>query len=129
MNDVKKAVEWLRRAKSNLACAKTGKISQDVLYEDLCFNAQQAVEKALKSLCIVHGIVFPRTHDISYLIELLERGNVHIPEKIYKSKILTDYAVETRYPGDYEPVDKEEYEQAIEIAKTAVSWIEERVKR
>ena len=23
MNDVKKAVEWLRRAKSNLACAKT----------------------------------------------------------------------------------------------------------
>ncbi len=129
MNDAKKAVEWLRRAKSNLACAKTGKILQDVLYEDLCFNAQQAVEKALKSLCIVHGIVFPRTHDISYLIELLERGNVHISEKIYKSKILTDYAVETRYPGDYEPVDKEEYEQAVEIAKTAVSWIEDRVKR
>jgi len=23
MNDVKRAVEWLRRAKSNLACAKT----------------------------------------------------------------------------------------------------------
>ena len=108
---------------------KQEKKSQDVLYEDLCFNAQQAVEKALKSLCIIHGIVFPRTHDISYLIELLERGNVHIPEKIYKSKILTDYAIETRYPGDYEPVDKVEYEQAVEIAKTAVNWIEERVKR
>ena len=129
MNDVKKAVVWLRRAKSNFACAKTGKTSQDVLYEDLCFNAQQAVEKALKSLCIMHGIVFPRTHDISYLIELLESGNVYIPEKIYKSKILTDYAVETRYPGDYEPVDKEEYEEAVEIAETAVGWIEERVKR
>jgi HEPN domain-containing protein len=39
--------EWLRRARSNIARAKIGRISEDVLYEDLCFDCQQAVEKSL----------------------------------------------------------------------------------
>ena len=127
MRNVKRAMEWLRRAKSNLACAKTGRVFQDILYEDLCFNAQQAVEKALKSLCIIHEIVFSRTHDISYLIELLEKGNIHIPDEVQQSKLLTDYAVEARYPGGYEPVDEEEYETAVEIAEITVNWIEGRI--
>jgi len=127
MRNVKRAMEWLRRAKSNLACAKTGRVFQDILYEDLCFNAQQAVEKALKSLCIIHEIVFPRTHDISYLIELLEKGDIHLPDEVQQSKLLTDYAVATRYPGDYAPVDEEEYETAVEIAETAINWIEGRI--
>jgi len=29
--------EWLKRAKSNLGRARIGKISEDILYEDLCF--------------------------------------------------------------------------------------------
>lgn len=96
MRNVKRAREWLRRAKSNLACAKTGKVFQDILYEDLCFNAQQAVEKAMESLCIIPKIVFPGTHDMPYLIELLEKGDIHIPDEVQQSKLLTDYAVETR---------------------------------
>jgi hypothetical protein len=40
---------WLRRARSNLARAKQDK-PDEVLFEDLCFDAQQAVEKALKAL-------------------------------------------------------------------------------
>jgi len=39
-------VEWLRRAKSNLIRAKQPKPG-GVFWEDLCFDAQQAVEKAL----------------------------------------------------------------------------------
>lgn len=30
--------DWLKRAKSNLERAKAGKISEGVLYEDLCFD-------------------------------------------------------------------------------------------
>ena len=44
--------------------------------------------------------------DIAYLIELLEKGGVEVPENLQNAKILTGYAVETRYPGDYEPVAK-----------------------
>ncbi len=79
MKNPERALEWLKRAKSNLAIAKAGRSSEDILYEDLCFDAQQAVEKALKSLCIAHGILFPKTHDIAYLIELLENKEIAIP--------------------------------------------------
>ena len=42
--------EWLRRARSNLARSSQGQVAPDVLFEDACFDAQQAVEKALKAL-------------------------------------------------------------------------------
>lgn len=39
---------WLQRAHSNLILANKGKL-KGVMLEDLCFNAQQAAEKALKA--------------------------------------------------------------------------------
>jgi len=127
MKNLDKANEWLQRAKSNMARAKAGRVSPDILYEDLCYDAQQAAEKAFKSVCIIHEIIFPKTHDIAYLIELLEKGGVEVPENLYNAKILTGYAVETRYPGDYEPVDEEDLIKAIEIAKEAMKWVKKEI--
>ena len=42
--------EWLRRARSNLARSSQGHVAPDVLLEDACFDAQQAVEKALNAV-------------------------------------------------------------------------------
>jgi len=44
MKNLDKANEWLQRAKSNMA-RKAGRVSPEILYEDLCYDAQQAVEK------------------------------------------------------------------------------------
>ena len=129
MKNLDKANEWLQRAKSNMARAKAGRVSPDILYEDLCYDAQQAVEKAFKSVCIIHEIVFPKTHDIAYLIELLEKGGVEVPENLQNAKILTGYAVETRYPGDYEPVDEEDFRKAIEIAKEVLNWVKKEMDK
>jgi len=129
MKNLDKANEWLQRAKSNMARAKAGSVSPDILCEDLCYDAQQAVEKAFKSICIIHEIVFPKTHDIAYLIELLEKGGVEVPENLQNSKILTGYAVETRYPGDYEPVDEEDLRKAIEIAKEVLKWVKKEMDK
>ena len=57
--------EWLRRARSNLARSSQGQVTPDVLFEDTCFDAQQAVEKALKALLVLKGVQVPRTHAIS----------------------------------------------------------------
>lgn len=128
MNEKEKIDEWLKRARSSLARAKAGKISKEILYEDLCYDAQQAVKKSLKALCIKNGIVFPKTHNIEYLLELLENNSKENYDEIKEAKILTYYAIETRYPGDYEPVEDQEYLKAIDIAARVLKWVEFKIK-
>ena len=72
MKDLSRVEEWLRRARSNLERAEAGKVSAGILYEDLCFDCQQAVEKSLKGLLVYIGVGFPWTHSIAKLIELIE---------------------------------------------------------
>lgn len=46
---------WLARAHSNLLLAESGH-QRGVFLEDLCFEAQQAAEKALKAVCVFYKI-------------------------------------------------------------------------
>ena len=121
-------LNWLKRARSNLERAKMGKVSQGILYEDLCFDAQQAVEKSLKAILIKLNQSFPKTHSIGILLKLIEEAGVEIPENINQAKLLTVYAVDSRYPGDYEPVSKEEYEEALKIAEDVFKWLDNIIK-
>ena len=114
--------EWLKRARSNLERARAEKISDEILYEDLCFDAQQAVEKSLKALLVRLDKPFPKTHSIGMLLKLIEETGIEIPDDINRSKILTDYAVDTRYPGMYEPVSEEEYKEALNLALGVFEW-------
>lgn len=117
-------LDWLKRARSSLERAKMGKVSQGILYEDLCFDAQQAVEKSLKAILVKLNQPFPKTHSIGILLKLIEEAGVEIPENINQAKLLTAYVVDTRYPGDYEPVNKEEYKEALKIAEDVFKWLD-----
>ena len=56
--------EWMLHADSDLALAKIASKSEDILNEQICFHAQQAVEKAIKAVLLFYKIDFPLTHDI-----------------------------------------------------------------
>ena len=114
---------WLRRAKSNLIRAKQPK-HEEVFWEDLCFDAQQAVEKSLKALLLFHKIPFRFVHDIAELLTVLEQNGLSLPEQIRAAAELSDYAVEARYPGPMEPVTEDEYKEAVRMAEMVVSWAE-----
>ncbi|MGI9951455.1 HEPN domain-containing protein [Moorellaceae bacterium AZ2] len=121
---------WLERARSNLARARMGRQSEDILYEDLCFDAQQAAEKALKGLLLYLHLDYPRTHSIGHLLSVLERrGKVAVPPHIREAVTLTDYAVTTRYPGDWDPVDEEEYREAVRLAEATYKWALQEIER
>lgn len=116
--------DWLARARSNLLLAGSGR-QNGVFLEDLCFEAQQAAEKALKAVCVFYKIEFPKTHSLVTLTGLLEQSGVQLPPEISEADALTSYAVQARYPDWDEAVMESEYERALSIAGDVITWAEE----
>jgi HEPN domain-containing protein len=119
---------WLQRARSDLRLAETALNTPGVVPEDACFHAQQTAEKSLKALLIAQGTPFPRTHVLETLLDLLKAAGVEAPTDVDEAFVLTQYAVETRYPGDWEPVGLEEARLAIQKAEQVLEWIEARIE-
>ena len=112
---------WIARAYSNLHLAEKGR-DKDVMLEDLCFNTQQAAEKALKAVCLFKDLDFPKTHSIVRLLDITESSGVAIPEIVKSADFLTQYAVQTHYPGPVEEITPDEYEEALSLASRVVFW-------
>ena len=121
LRDPGEPAEWLRRARSNLAKAKDSDVPE-VVYEDLCFDAQQASEKAIKALLVRQQVPFPKTHAIAELLTLVQQSGIDVPSPIREAALLTDYAVVTRYPGSAEDGTGAQYEQAVTLAQRVVHW-------
>lgn len=113
---------WLARAKSNLRIAELARGQPGVFAEDICFEAQQVVEKALKALCVHLGLDFPKTHSLVLLMDLLASAGLQIPPEVEAADVLTQYAVQARYPSLGESASQEEAQRAVEIACRVVSW-------
>ena len=117
---------WLERAESSYKLSKS-KLFRDIYFEDLCYQAQQSVEKAFKGLLIYYGVEPEYTHNIGILINALEKFT-EIDDSIKESMKLTNFAVQTRYPGNYDDITKEEYKEAIKIAKNCLDWAKKIIK-
>ena len=118
------AREWLARAQSNLARARNR--TPDVYLEDLCFDAQQAAENAIKAVMIQQNIEFPYIHDIYALLAVLRDTGETIPKDVDAAGMLSKYAVTTGYPG-YRLATTQEYQKALEIAEAVVHWAAARI--
>ena len=116
--------DWLSRAEGDLALARI-QLPDDAYYEDLCFHAQQAAEKALKAVYQSRGWTFRYTHDLEELIAGLQREGLDIPPEVDEAIVLTGFAWEARYPGLGEPVSSEEHRDAVEKAEAVVAWARE----
>ena len=111
------AALWWRNAEEDCEAARrTG----DLPFA-CCFHSQQAVEKAIKALLILHQIDFAKSHDIGELLELLRHSPTPPPAKVAKGlEALTRYAVETRYPpGDARRTDAR---SALAAARRFLHW-------
>jgi len=115
---------WLRRARSDLRLGEVALNTPGVMLEDACFHAQQCPEKALKALLTRLNIPFPRTHAIDVLLDLLTKAGIDIPSRIDEAFTLTQYAVQTRYPGEWETINREEAEKALLVASEVLKWVE-----
>lgn len=68
-------------------------------YDAVCFFAQQCAEKYLKACLQESSIPFPRTHDLEDLLQMCLNIHQSLEELHADLGVLTDYAVDFRYPG------------------------------
>jgi HEPN domain-containing protein len=76
------------------------RVIEEPSYSAVCFHAQQCVEKLVKAFLHAHAIYFPKTHDIKELFTLALPIRPEWNVLIEPNAFLTDYAIDTRYPGD-----------------------------
>ena len=89
--------EWLCYAAENLAVAK---LALDAGYFNSAIqNAQQAAEKALKTVLIDHDIVFPKTHRLRQLKGLLASHGQDVPITVEECGAFDSIYMDTRYPS------------------------------
>ena len=124
LRDPTHPAEWLRRARSNLALANNAAQLPGVLYEDLCFDAQQAAEKGIKAVLVQLQVEFPKTHALSELLDLVARAGLPASADVREASRLTRYAVTTRYVGLTEDVTEDEYREAVDLAERVLRWAE-----
>ncbi len=113
--------DWLRHARSDLVLAKITPADESVLLETLCFHAQQSAEKAIKAALVLHNVPFPKTHNISTLLDLLP-PDIPRDAALGEVALLTEYAVSARYPGEAEDVTAEELSAAVGTAERVLRW-------
>jgi len=118
---------WLFRANEDIAVIESlARINLEQYTSTICFHAQQAVEKFLKSFLIFHDIDFPRTHDLDFL--LMECRKIDKNSFNIDIKSLTDFGVSIRYPDDFYIPGINETREYIEIAKEIKNLVESKIK-
>lgn len=78
--------------------------------------ADEDVEKCLKGLLVWHSIDFPKRHDLGALLALLRNS---VREFFDSREILplNRQVIEARYPGDQDPIERDEAERAVQTAR------------
>jgi HEPN domain-containing protein len=120
--------QWMHSARSDLALARLTD-DERIAPEILAFHAQQAAEKALKALLVRRQVEFPFIHTIGPLLTLCREAGFEGTEALSGAAILTRYAVAARYPGEEEPVTRQEAREAVELATQVLVWVETQLEK
>jgi len=108
---------WTQKAEHDfLAAEHMMESAKEGLTDIVCFHSQQCAEKYLKALLLYRGIAFPKTHDLRLLLDLIPTD---ISLELQREEVipLNRYAIEGRYPGDWEPITPAEAQHAFEMAQ------------
>jgi len=108
--------QWIEKAEEDFRTAEYLLVlKEDCPLNPVCFHSQQCVEKYIKALLVYCSIQFPKSHDVVELLNLVPK-NYRPDLSIYDLAIINRYAVDTRYPGEWETITRQEAEESVRIA-------------
>jgi HEPN domain-containing protein len=92
----------------------------------LGFHGQQAVEKLTKAVLTARGVAFAKTHDLDYLIDLIEKNGIAAPDELESAEALSVWAVESRYDDEESPaLDRR---QTLALLGPLRAWAEQEIE-
>lgn len=117
---------WLAFAHDDLRMARLAR--DEGLFNQVCFHAQQAVEKMLKGMIAADAQVPPKTHKIADLLPLVANA----PIAAFKQELilLDRHYIPTRYPEQLPGMlpegmpDEEDAHQALQTAERLWSKVD-----
>lgn len=121
------ALRWLGFALGDLEAARS-RPGRHIRPRIVAFQAQQAVEKALKAALILEGVEPRRTHDLDDLRDRLP-DDWRVKRRMPELGRLSDYAAESRYPDDMTPVTAVQSATAVRQAIAVVRLVCEEFDR
>ncbi len=110
--------QWIEKAEHDfLAAQHSMQLADQGLTDIVCFHCQQCAEKYLKAFLLSRVISFPRTHDLRLLFDLIPVGSL---KGLSRKQVipLNRYAIESRYPGNWEPISVAEARDAVKMAQS-----------
>jgi HEPN domain-containing protein len=91
--------EWVSKAENDHVAATTLARENLPLNDVICFHCQQSAEKYLKGLLQELGLAIAYTHDLVSLLVQLLPSHPSLKALRRGAALLSDYAVDPRYPG------------------------------
>lgn len=116
------AKRWLTYAQEDLQAAELILEHPTIAHRHVCWLAQQCAEKAIKGALIFLRTDFRRTHDLDLLLHLLP-AELEIRQISGDLAELTQWAVESRYPGDWQPANEYDAQRAFQQASRILEGI------
>lgn len=115
-------LEWQHYADEDELAAEAI-LKDDGPANPICFHAQQLAEKYLKAFLINKGERFEKRHQLDYLLNLCEKIDSTFKELRDDCLYLTEFYVETRYPGDIPEFSMAECKTALNRAKRIKEFV------
>ena len=118
---------WFKQAKADLRSSGNCRESGD--YYMSVFASQQAVEKAMKALCLHKLKAYPKGHSIIFLAQQLD-----VPESMMSGiRDLNPEYLSTRYPDMAAGIPAELYDDKIaqrhfQTAQEVVEWVSQQIQ-
>ncbi len=92
-------IEMAEKAERDWQMAQWLQQAPTPFYDGVCFHAQQCAEKYLKAFLEEHNLMFPRTHELTELLDLSGGLLPELEPLRPQLQKLSQYAVITRYRG------------------------------
>ena len=117
----------LKIAEGDLKTAEALLDNKHVRPENICFLAQQAIEKCIKAVLCHKNLSVPQVHDLEALVATIPDNCPPIPG-MERLGDLTEFATIRRYEEGYHELEPTELLAVVKTARECVEWGKKLVK-